>query len=392
MASEMILEGAPCDVCGVPFARTDPRPWGATCSAPCRTRRQALRHQAQMRATRDAAYALAPDPWDQPAPPYGAHLPGRVLEVRVAGAAPGFYSLAGATTVHGVLAVLTAHPHRPGPAHQAVWLDPDAARWWAHVPEAAAARLAGRTVAHPVGDRARPVWFGPALRLRAPPAPATGRHRLRVTAATAVVIRAGQGPLDGRGQRPAHVTRVDPDAGNLASALGQTLAKRLGLPELPAALIALEVRAAATRPWCGVLDRSGRLGGDGLRDEDADAARAWRLTTRLALAEHGTLDAAAKALGIHRRTLQGWLARTDVGAGLKLRGPGRPKVVVEYHVDYENRDGQHETVTGESLESIATQLAAAGYDGPHLRVTDAQGSTRGWAWVGEDDAPQWRAG
>lgn len=48
-----------------------------------------------------------------------------------------------------------------------------------------------------------------------------------------------------------------------------------------------------------------------------------RATARKALAAHGTLPGAAKALQVHVRTLQRWItADPRIAAGLEIRGQG----------------------------------------------------------------------
>jgi hypothetical protein len=58
---------------------------------------------------------------------------------------------------------------------------------------------------------------------------------------------------------------------------------------------------------------------------------------------------------------------------------------------YRNDEGEIETISSESLEDMATALADVSYAGPHLRVCDERGSTRGWVGV-DDGVAYWRAG
>lgn len=49
-----------------------------------------------------------------------------------------------------------------------------------------------------------------------------------------------------------------------------------------------------------------------------------------------------------------------------------------YTITCQDSDGNEQTIDGGSLESLRDQLAAAGYEGGSIRVTDDPGFTVGW--------------
>lgn len=53
----------------------------------------------------------------------------------------------------------------------------------------------------------------------------------------------------------------------------------------------------------------------------------------------------------------------------------------EYSVEWYTETGSLREVSAESLERLADALVEAGYDGPHVRVTDDAGWTVGWVGV-----------
>lgn len=259
------------------------RPACVQCGAPTHVRRDGsvaqhcsskCYHRAQSSAARTALYGDVTSPWAMHSPAFGDHLPGAVCEMRIAGEPRGMCSLRGSTVAHGVVSVLTNHPHRPHVHHHALWPDPLGDRWWVLIPSEAAKYVAGRRFRHDVARRTADVAFGPAIRLRTPPAASAGTYRLRIETQTPVVIRSAGSTL----------TRVDPDASHIASTVSALTCKRLGLDEIPPHMVALRMVDRHTRPWIGLVDRSGSVGGDGrvrgwhgVIEVDASGLAAWLL-------------------------------------------------------------------------------------------------------------------
>lgn len=208
----------------------------------------------------------------------GPHLPGAVHELRVEGAQPSWvYGLSNARDMHAVATMLTRDPHAQHPPF-ALWPDPLGERWWLRIEGNASRYLAARRFVVTIAGRERTLAVGPAIRIRRPAEHAPGAYRVRLETVTPVVIRAAAGTK----------TRTEPDAGNLASTLGSTLAPRLGLPWIRREELTVRIVEQYTRPWIGKVDgKPGdgpRLGGDGrfrgwhgVIDLECDARTRWLL-------------------------------------------------------------------------------------------------------------------
>jgi hypothetical protein len=285
-----------CVNCGAPATiRRNGTASRACESALCRTRVRTRARQAVMRDLRASVLGDAGDPWAISSPSYDARLPERCHRIEIEGAPAWLCTLDAANAMHAVLELISREPgHRH---HRALWPDAAARCWWATVPASDGRRaLGGYRYPHAVAGQRRVVSLGPAITLRTPPPLAAGRYRVRVEALTPVVIRANAG----------RYTRTEPDAGNIASALGYTLAPRLGLPAVPPEMIACDLATRATAPAALRVDRRGRIGGDGVVrgwvgaiEVECSALAAWLL-------------ACAAALGLGGRTAYGF-GRVRVG-------------------------------------------------------------------------------
>jgi hypothetical protein len=187
------------------------------------------------------------------------YIPGALHDLRIEGGPPPWvYSLSNVRDMHAIATKLTRDPHANIPPF-ALWPGPLGGKWWLWTSINASRFLSSRKFVMDVAGRERCVSLSAAIRVRWPERYEPGVYRARIETVTPVVIRAAGGSK----------TRTDPDAGNLSSTLGMTLAPRLGLPWIKREDLPITIIDQYTTPYTGKVDgrhapKGGqRIGGDG---------------------------------------------------------------------------------------------------------------------------------